>query len=92
MTKQQIEKRATVLKAMDTIAKLVQNEDVFEIWLDFGIPNGTIDEKTMPEDLEELCDNESMLDIMYTFQKLIKRADKNGGLYLFDGEEGLMTE
>ncbi len=93
MTKRQLKERVKLLRAMETIARCVNDEDVFELWIIHGIPDGEIKENTTDEDLEWLAEDEdSMLDIMDTFVKLMKNAYRSGGLCLFDGEVSLMTK
>ncbi len=93
MPQRQLKERVKLLRAMETIARCVNDEDVFELWLAEGIPDGEIKENTTDEEIEWLAeDTDSMLDIMDTFVKLMKNTYRNGGLYLFDSEVSLMTE
>ncbi len=93
MTKRQLKERVKLLRAMETIARCVNDEDIFELWLAEGIPDGEIKENTTDEEIEWLAESEeTMTDIMDTFVKLMKNAYRSGGLCLFDGEVSLMTE
>ena len=73
--------RFEMLKAMELIARSINNEDVFEQWLICGIADGDIDENTTLEELEYYMDDETYADIMDTFLFVMKRAYKDGGLY-----------
>ena len=80
--------RIKMVKAMEYIARQINNEDGFEMWLLVGVADGDIeygDLSVKPEDTENLeCyinDDESFSEIMETFLKLMKRAKSDGGLY-----------
>ena len=73
--------RAEVVKAMETIARCVNNEDVFEYWLSMGVADGDINEDTTDEDLECYCKDNNFRELMTTFLKVMKRAGASGGLY-----------
>ena len=79
--------RIKMLKAMEYIARQVNDEMVFEGWLYNGIADGDIeygDLNVNEEDYEALefyCENENFSDIMGTFLRLMKNAIKSGGLY-----------
>ena len=76
--------RANFLRAMETIARAVNDEEVFCRWLLCGVADGDIDEKTTDEDLEYYCEDQVFADIMERFLDLMKAAKKDGGLY-YDG-------
>lgn len=73
--------RFEMLKAMELIARSVNDEEVFTLWLNCGIADGDIDESTTLEDLEYYMEDDIYADIMDTFLLLMKRAYKSGGLY-----------
>ena len=73
--------RANVVRAMDTIARCINDENVFYGWLMNGVPDGAIQDNTKNEELEFLCDDKSLSELMATFLRLMKRAAKSGGLY-----------
>ena len=73
--------RFEMLKAMELIARSVNDEEVFDLWLNCGIADGDVEDDTTIEDLEYYMDDETYADIMDTFLLLMKRAYKNGGLY-----------
>lgn len=59
------QERVKMVKAMEYIARQINDEDVFEGWLVSGVEDGDIDYG----------------DLMNTFLLCMKRAYKSGGLY-----------
>lgn len=80
-TEMKLSVRVKMLRAMETIAREVNDEDVFEYWLALGIADGDIDGTETDEDLEYYCDDETFADLMETFLDLMVAAKRNGGLY-----------
>lgn len=76
--------RITIVRAMETIARCVNDETVFETWLVSGVPDGEIDDDTTDEELEYFAEDENFADLMDTFLVLMRSAYRSGGLY-FDG-------
>lgn len=81
-------KRAEVVRAMETIARCVNDEDVFMYWLSMGVADGDIDKETTDEDIEDYCEDESFKELMTVFLKLMRRAGESGGLY----EDGIVSQ
>lgn len=74
--------RIAVVRAMETIARQINNENIFETWLTYGVADGDIDESTTDEELEcYIEDDENFAELMGTFTRVIARANKSGGLY-----------
>lgn len=74
--------RIAVVRAMETIARQINNENIFETWLTYGVADGDIDESTTDEELEcYIEDDENFAELMGTFARVIARANKSGGLY-----------
>lgn len=73
--------RAKMVRAMEFIARQVNDEEVFESWLMNGVADGDIDGKETDEDLSYYCEDENFADLMERFLDLMKNAKKNGGLY-----------
>ena len=73
--------RAKVVRAMETIARCVNDEDVFYRWLLCGVADGDIDEDTTDEDLEYYCEDKIFADLMERFLDLMTAAKRSGGLY-----------
>ena len=77
-----VRERTEVVRAMETLARAVNDEGVFEYWLILGVADGDIDETTTDEDLEYYIENETFAELMETFLNLMSKAKKNGGLYV----------
>lgn len=73
--------RAKMVRAMEFIARQVNDEEVFEDWLMNGVADGDIDGKETDEDLSYYCEDENFADLMELFLDLMKNAKKSGGLY-----------
>lgn len=79
--------RMKMVKAMEFIARQVNDEDVFEIWLNNGVADGDIRYGSLdiePDDEENLdcyIENENFVELMDTFLRLMKWANRSGGLY-----------
>ena len=76
-----LSRRAKVVRAMETIAKCINDEEVFYPWLLCGIADGDIDDDTTDEDLEYYCEDKTFADLMERFLDLMNAAKKSGGLY-----------
>ena len=74
--------RAGMVRAMEYIARAVNDEEVFYSWLLCGVADGDIDDSTTDEELEYYCEDETFADLMERFLDLMTRAKKNGGLYI----------
>jgi hypothetical protein len=74
--------RTKVVRAMETLARAVNDEMVFEEWLMCGVADGDIDETTEDEELEFYIENETFAELMGTFLNVMKNAYKSGGLYI----------
>ena len=76
-----LSRRAEVVRAMETIARCVNDEEVFYRWLLCGVADGDIDDDTTDEDLEYYCEDKTFADLMERFLDLMTAAKKSGGLY-----------
>jgi hypothetical protein len=78
--------RAEMVKAMECIARSVNDEEVFELWLMLGVADGDIDSNTPLYEIIEMgyCDDNTFRDLMNVFLKLMKNAKRSGGLYCGD--------
>ena len=78
--------RIKMVKAMEFIARQINDDDVFEGWLIGGVADGDIkygDLEVRDEDREELevyIEDESFADLMHTFLYVMKNASRSGGL------------
>ena len=82
-----VSERIKMVKAMEFIARQINDEGVFESWLIDGVADGDIkygDLEVRDEDREELevyIEDESFADLMHTFLYVMKKAERSGGLY-----------
>lgn len=80
--------RVNMVRAMETIARAVNDEEVFAYWLTLGVADGDIDETTTDEELEFYCEDDNFADLMERFLDLMAMAKKSGGLY----EDGIVSK
>jgi hypothetical protein len=74
--------RINVVRAMETLARCVNDETVFEGWLMCGVADGDIDETTTDEELEFYIEDSTLSELMGTFLRLMCKAKRSGGLYV----------
>ena len=74
-------KRVEMVRAMELLARAVNDEDVFMTWLISGVADGDINESTTDEELDYYTEDENFADLMDTFLELMSRAKESGGLY-----------
>jgi hypothetical protein len=73
-----------MVRAMELIARSVNNERVFRSWLVTGVADGDINEETKDSDLEDYTEDDEFAELMETFVDMMYAAKKHGGIY-FDG-------
>ena len=80
--------RIKMIKAMEFIARQINNEEIFEVWLEEGVADGDIDYADLGVDevedsyvLDYYLKDENFSEIMGLFTRLMKHADRSGGLY-----------
>lgn len=84
-----LEERVKMVKAMEFIARQVNDEEVFDYWLTLGVADGDIEYgdlspcKNLAEDEAAWYadDDKNFAELMETFLSLMKYAKKSGGLY-----------
>lgn len=75
--------RVSIIRAMDTIIRSLNDEKYILWWLDYGVPDGEISKETTDEELYWLVDDdESFADIMSTFIKIMRRQPINGAMWV----------
>lgn len=75
--------RIEVVRAMETIARAINHEGIFEEWLSCGVADGDIDDDTTDEELMYYVEsNETFGELMSTFTHMMKKVHNNGGLYV----------
>lgn len=78
-----LKERVSVIRAMDTIVRSLNDERDILWWLDSGVPDGEINEETTDEELSWLVDDdESFADIMSIFIKIMRRQPVNGAMWV----------
>jgi hypothetical protein len=73
--------RCEIVRAMELLARIINDEDVFEAWLMEGVADGDIDDETTDEELDWYIEDENFADLMETFLYVMAKARKSGGLY-----------
>lgn len=82
--------RIQMVKAMEFIARSINNEEIFEDWLICGVADGDIERgdltvraSDMEHDgnMEYYTDTENFASLMSLFLDLMHEARKDGGLY-----------
>lgn len=80
--------RIEVVRAMETIARCINNEEIFMGWLMVGVADGDITPETTDEDLEYYIEDDTFGELMGTFLRKMAQARKDGGLYC----DGIVSE
>lgn len=73
-----LKKRAEVVRAMDTLCRAINDDEVFMSWLTIGVADGDITSETTDEDLEDYCEDEEFAELMLHFLFCMKAAGKDG--------------
>lgn len=79
--------RVKMVKAMEFIARNLNDEDIFESWLAVGVADGDIDYGDLSADaadidfLDYYIRDTDFADLMGLFLRMMARASKSGGLY-----------
>lgn len=78
--------RIKMVKAMEFIARQINDEDIFDGWLMNGVADGDIDygdTDGMDKDgmIEYYTSDKEFAELMDCFLRVISRARKSGGLY-----------
>ena len=75
--------RIAAVRAMDMLARSVNDETDIEQWLIYGVADGDIDENTKDEELMSYVEDDKVFaDLMATFLSVMHKANKDGGLYI----------
>lgn len=89
--------RIKMVKAMEFIARQVNDEEVFEEWLMDGVADGDIVYGSLSVDavdfsgLDYYIDDKHFAELMDTFLSVMKSAKRSGGLYcgnIVSGKKG----
>lgn len=78
-----VSERIKMVKAMEFIARQINDEMVFESWLMCGVADGDIEygDLTRDEVDDYYIDDSNFAELMDLFLRLMVRAKKSGGLY-----------
>lgn len=71
--------RTEVIKAMETIARCINDEYTAELWLIKGIADGT--DLRDPDEIAYYAEDENFASLMTEFLYVMNEARKTGGLY-----------
>ena len=88
-----INERIKCVKAMEFLARQINDEEIFEGWLINGVADGDIEYGDLDikaddaEDMEYYTRDDNFADLLDTFTRLMARTRKSGGLYC-DGVVG----
>ena len=72
--------RLKMVSAMEFVARQINDEDIFEGWLIYGVADGDIPYGGSCDD-EYYIEDENFEQLMQLFIRLMCRAQKSGGLY-----------
>lgn len=75
--------RAELVRAMETVARCINDEDIFMGWLMNGVADEDIVSETTLEEIDEMgyTDAGTLRCLMDCFLRCMIRASKSGGLY-----------
>ena len=82
-----VEERIKMVKAMEFIARHINDEDVFFGWLEEGVADGDIKYGDLDasardySDLEDYIENETFSELMRNFLDIMVCAKQSGGLW-----------
>ena len=77
-----VTERIQMVRAMEFVARQINDEMVFEGWLMCGVADGDIDGSETDADLMYYVeDDKTFAELMDTFLRVISRAKRSGGLY-----------
>lgn len=83
----QMVERIKMVKAMEFIARQINDEEVFEEWLMDGVADGDIRYGDLSVDASDFSEfdyyieDEHFAELMETFLSVLKSAKRSGGLY-----------
>lgn len=79
------EERMKMVKAMEYIARQLNDEEIAERWLMAGVADGDIADGDLSaeagEDMDWYIEDQHFSDLMETFLRCMYAAKKHGGLY-----------
>ena len=76
------ELRKQVVLSMETLARCINDEDIFDTWLMVGVADGDIKKFDTSEVDECYIEDETFKRLLGCFVRMMKKAEKIGGLYV----------
>ncbi len=75
--------RVNMVRAMETIARSICDEEIFMGWLMCGVADEDITADTTDEEIVEMgyTEDSTLVDLMDCFLRCMRRAYKSGGLW-----------
>ena len=82
-------RRIKVVRAMETLARCVNDEDIFEMWLVGGVADEDIKDGTPDEYIGDVyTDDDTYRDLLDCFVRMMAQARRSGGLT----SDGIVTK
>lgn len=76
-----ISERVKMVRAMETVCRNINDEEVFMGWLMCGVADGDITSETSDKEIDDgYCDDDTLKDLMDCFLRRMVAAKENGGL------------
>ena len=82
-----VSEKVKAVKAMEYLARQINDEEIFEEWLLDGVADGDIDYGDLdvkdedPEALDYYLEEDNFRDVLRVFLRVMSRARKSGGLW-----------
>jgi len=78
-----MQERVDMVRAMETVCRNINDEDIFMHWLTCGVADGDITKDTTDEEIAtEYCKEDGQFaEIMDCFLECMEMANRSGGLY-----------
>ena len=76
------ELRKQVVLSMETLARCINDEDIFDTWLMLGVADGDIKKFATSEVDECYIEDENFKSLLGCFVRMMTKAEKSGGLYV----------
>lgn len=77
-----LKERIKMVRAMETLARSINDEAMFTPWLVYGVADGDITDDTEDDELLDYCEDDKIYgDLMSLFLRRMCAAYKSGGLY-----------
>ena len=66
--------KVKMIRAMETIARNLNDEELVQYWLMLGVSDGDITDDTTDEEIDDMYDDHDLKEFMNVFFKLMKYA------------------